>query len=286
MRAGDIAEPYPVVGLDTPALEAARLIARDRLPGLVVTRSDGTPKAVLPASEVVRFMVPDYVQDDPALAGVLGEVPVQQITARLQRATVADLVSARPVELAVLNTDDTVVELAEIMARLRSPLCAVVDGTKILGVVTAARLLELVCGDDLDDDRRDHRLHHRLPADRHRTDQPCRSGPGRCRGDPRDRGGRIRRRLLLKETGIDWNVIFLLFGMMVIVGVLKQTGVFEYVAIWAAKKAKGRPFRVMTLLCLITAVASAGLDNVTTVLLIAPVTLLVCGRSASGRCRS
>ena len=79
-----------------------------------------------------------------------------------------------------------------------------------------------------------------------------------------------------KETGIDWNVIFLLFGMMVIVGVLKQTGVFEYVAIWAAKKAKGRPFRVMTLLCLITAVASAGLDNVTTVLLIAPVTLLVC----------
>ncbi len=81
-----------------------------------------------------------------------------------------------------------------------------------------------------------------------------------------------------KETGIDWNVIFLLFGMMVIVGVLRQTGVFEYVAIWAAKKAKGRPFRVMTLLCMITAVASAGLDNVTTVLLIAPVTLLVCER--------
>jgi Na+/H+ antiporter NhaD/arsenite permease-like protein len=81
-----------------------------------------------------------------------------------------------------------------------------------------------------------------------------------------------------KETGIDWNVIFLLFGMMVIVGVLRQTGVFEYVAIWAAKKAKGQPFRVMTLLCLITAVASAGLDNVTTVLLVAPVTLLVCER--------
>ncbi len=81
-----------------------------------------------------------------------------------------------------------------------------------------------------------------------------------------------------EETGIDWNVVFLLFGMMVIVGVLRQTGVFEYIAIWAAKKAKGEPFRVMTLLCLITAVASAGLDNVTTVLLIAPVTLLVCDR--------
>ena len=79
-----------------------------------------------------------------------------------------------------------------------------------------------------------------------------------------------------KDTGIDWNVIFLLFGMMVIVGVLRQTGVFEFVAIWTAKRAKGRPFRVMVLLCLITAVASAALDNVTTVLLIAPVTLLVC----------
>ena len=80
------------------------------------------------------------------------------------------------------------------------------------------------------------------------------------------------------DTGVDWNVIFLLFGMMVIVSVLRGTGVFEYVAIWAAKRAKGRPFRVMALLSLITAVASMGLDNVTTVLLVAPVTILVCQR--------
>jgi Na+/H+ antiporter NhaD/arsenite permease-like protein len=80
------------------------------------------------------------------------------------------------------------------------------------------------------------------------------------------------------ETGIDWNVIFLLFGMMIIVGVLRQTGVFEYVAIWAAKRANGSPLRIMILLVLVTAIASAFLDNVTTVLLIAPVTLLVCDR--------
>ncbi|WP_280276651.1 ArsB/NhaD family transporter [Nocardia wallacei] len=80
------------------------------------------------------------------------------------------------------------------------------------------------------------------------------------------------------ETGIDWDVIFLLLGMMIIVGILRQTGVFEYTAIWAAKRAKGSPLRVMILLTLITAVASAFLDNVTTVLLIAPVTLLVCDR--------
>lgn len=83
-----------------------------------------------------------------------------------------------------------------------------------------------------------------------------------------------------RETGIDWNVIFLLLGMMVIVGVLRQTGVFEYIAIWASKRAKGSALRVMILLALITAGASALLDNVTTVLLIAPVTLLVCERLA------
>ncbi len=81
-----------------------------------------------------------------------------------------------------------------------------------------------------------------------------------------------------EDTGIDWNVIFLLLGMMIIVGVLRQTGVFEFLAIWSAQRSKARPFRMMVLLCLITAGASALLDNVTTVLLIAPVTLLVTDR--------
>ncbi|WP_406174965.1 SLC13 family permease [Streptomyces sp. NBC_00996] len=83
-----------------------------------------------------------------------------------------------------------------------------------------------------------------------------------------------------EDSGIDWNVIFLLMGMMMIVGVLKKTGMFEYLAIWAVKRAHAKPFRVMAMLVVITAVASALLDNVTTVLLIAPVTLLVCERLA------
>ncbi|MGW0734264.1 SLC13 family permease [Streptomyces sp. NPDC002851] len=81
-----------------------------------------------------------------------------------------------------------------------------------------------------------------------------------------------------EHSGVDWNVIFLLLGMMMIVGVLKKTGMFEYLAIWSVKRAKAKPFRVMVMLVVITAVASALLDNVTTVLLIAPVTLLVCER--------
>jgi Na+/H+ antiporter NhaD/arsenite permease-like protein len=80
------------------------------------------------------------------------------------------------------------------------------------------------------------------------------------------------------ESGVDWNVVFLLLGMMVIVSVLRRTGLFEYVAIWAAKRARGRPYRLMVMLVVLTAGASALLDNVTTVLLIAPVTFLVCER--------
>jgi anion transporter len=81
-----------------------------------------------------------------------------------------------------------------------------------------------------------------------------------------------------KQSGIDWGVIFLLIGMMLIVAVLRRTGIFDYLAIWSAKRARGRPFRLMVLLIVVTAVASALLDNVTTVLLIAPVTFLVCDR--------
>ncbi|HOX00175.1 MAG TPA: ArsB/NhaD family transporter, partial [Deltaproteobacteria bacterium] len=78
------------------------------------------------------------------------------------------------------------------------------------------------------------------------------------------------------ELGVDWNVIFLLFSMMVIINIMRPTGIFEYIAIRSAKFARGRPFRIMAIFSLVTAVLSALLDNVTTVLLIAPVTLLIC----------
>ncbi|MGB7146813.1 ArsB/NhaD family transporter [Mycobacterium sp.] len=83
-----------------------------------------------------------------------------------------------------------------------------------------------------------------------------------------------------RDTGVNWDVLFLLLGMMIIVSVVRQTGAFEYVAIWSAKRAKGSPLRIMILLMIVTALGTAVLDNVTTVLLIAPVTLLVCERLA------
>ncbi|HPK62794.1 MAG TPA: SLC13 family permease, partial [Spirochaetota bacterium] len=75
--------------------------------------------------------------------------------------------------------------------------------------------------------------------------------------------------------GIDWNVIFLLIGMMIIVGITKRTGLFQYVAIKAAKAVKGDPIKILLMLSVITAVFSAFLDNVTTVLILTPVSILI-----------
>ena len=74
---------------------------------------------------------------------------------------------------------------------------------------------------------------------------------------------------------IDMNVILLLIGMMIIVKISEKSGIFEWVAVWSAKKVKGQPKKILLMLVVITAVFSAFLDNVTTILLIAPITLLL-----------
>jgi len=74
---------------------------------------------------------------------------------------------------------------------------------------------------------------------------------------------------------IDFNTLGLLFGMMILVAMLEPTGFFEYLAVLAARSSGGRPVRLFILLCIITTVLSMFLDNVTTVVLIAPVTILI-----------
>ncbi len=74
---------------------------------------------------------------------------------------------------------------------------------------------------------------------------------------------------------IDFNTIGLLVGMMTIVNILKRTGIFQYIAIKTAKLSKGSPWKIMLYFSVVTAVASALLDNVTTILLIAPVTFVI-----------
>jgi predicted transcriptional regulator len=98
---------------------------------------------VLPASQVVRFLVPSYVQDDPSLARVIDESLADRVADKLAGLSVRKLLPDEPREIPVVNHDDTVLEIAAIMARLRCPLVAVVRDRRIVGAITASRLLEL-----------------------------------------------------------------------------------------------------------------------------------------------
>jgi CBS domain-containing protein len=145
MRARDLAQDLPTVGPHDPALAAARLIAERRLPGIAVVDAAGHPVAVLPASQVLRFVVPDYVQQDPTLARVVDEAGADRLCVqRLAGERVGDLLppSRHRVELAAVDGDATVLECAAVMARLRSPLLVVVEDRQVRGLVTAAHLLE------------------------------------------------------------------------------------------------------------------------------------------------
>jgi CBS domain-containing protein len=148
VQAAEIDEYFPVVDVDSPALEAARMLAEHSLPGIVVVTADGQLYAVLPASQVVRFIVPGYVQDDPLLAGVLAESMADRAAEMLGGKTLRELLPQHQLTLPAVNADDTIIEVAAMMGRLRSPLIAVMKQGRLHGVITASRLLAMAlkCG--------------------------------------------------------------------------------------------------------------------------------------------
>jgi len=144
MRARDLAEPFPVVRLDTDAMEAARLLAGQRLPGLIVCADEGRPITVLPGSQVLRFLIPLYVQDDLALARVYDEQGSDDLLGKLSDSLVRDVLPGKQDldELPIVDEDATTMEVAAVMARMHSPIVAVVDGDTLIGAITVSRLLE------------------------------------------------------------------------------------------------------------------------------------------------
>lgn len=143
MYARDLVEPFPTVGVDADATEAVKIMSDGRLPGVIVCDEAGNPFTVLSGSEVLRFVIPRYVQDDPALARAYSEKASDQLYARLAGRTVRDLLPAKPDvdDLPVVDQDATTIEVAALMARLRSPMVAVIDGNRLLGAITVSRLV-------------------------------------------------------------------------------------------------------------------------------------------------
>ncbi|MFD7001077.1 CBS domain-containing protein [Streptomyces mirabilis] len=146
MRARDLAVEYETVGVDSDALDAVRLMAEHRLPALLVLDERGAPKAILPASQMIKILVPGYVVEDPTLAAVVDERHADRLCEALAGRKVGDCLSKTTPPPAIAAPDDTALEVAAQMAQVRSPLVAVVDkdrsGTRLLGVITASHLLE------------------------------------------------------------------------------------------------------------------------------------------------
>lgn len=141
VHADQMAEEYPVATMDTHAPAAAGLLAEHRLPGLVIAGTDGRPRAVLPASQVVDFIVPKHVQSDSLPTGVLNESMADRIAEKPSGKQVRDVVPERLIDVPAVKADDTIVEVAAAMARVRCPLIAVMDERQLAGVITTSRLL-------------------------------------------------------------------------------------------------------------------------------------------------
>ena len=142
MRARDLAAEFPTVTLATPALDAARLLADQDLPGLIVLDDKNKPFTVLPGTQVLRLAVPRYCQDDPTLARVVDEQHADLFLRALGDKTVKALLPDQPKELPAVDEDATVLEIAAVMARMRSPVVAVVSQGGMTGAVTLDNLLD------------------------------------------------------------------------------------------------------------------------------------------------
>jgi CBS domain-containing protein len=144
MRAAELMVDYATVTLDDLAIDAARLLARANLPGLIVVDDRGRPSAVLPGTQVLRLAVPGYYQDDPTLARVIDEAAADLFLNELDGRAVRDCMPQQPRELPVVEPSATVLEIAALMARSRSPLVAVVSGGQMRGAITLDRLLDRI----------------------------------------------------------------------------------------------------------------------------------------------
>ncbi|RKN04496.1 CBS domain-containing protein [Streptomyces radicis] len=150
MRARDLAEPFPSVTTDDPAIAAARLLAERSLPALLVLDADGCPDSVVPGPALIRRLLPTHLTEVPSLAGAFGTRLDAELAEDLAGLTVADWVPRHRYPPPVIGPDARPLEVATLMASFRSPLVAVVeregDAVALLGGITVPRLLRHFLG--------------------------------------------------------------------------------------------------------------------------------------------
>lgn len=147
MLARQIAVAVPTVTVRDSVARAVRLMALRRLPGMIVVDDQGRPRIVLPGTQVLRMAVPDSYREDSALARTIDEAHADLFWEELGNLTVGDCLLPEPARVAtarvtMVRLDGTLLEVAALMARQRSPLVAVVDDVGVLvGAITLDRVL-------------------------------------------------------------------------------------------------------------------------------------------------
>ena len=142
MQAHEIAVHPPTVRMDDPVSKAVQLMVVNRLPGLVVVDDADRPVAVLPGTQVLRLTIPESYQDDPALVRIVDEIHADLFWHGPGKLTVGDCLPNPVAKPATVAPDATLLAVATVMAKKRSPLIAVVDHRgRLTGAVTLERLL-------------------------------------------------------------------------------------------------------------------------------------------------
>ncbi len=152
MQASDIAVEVPTITLGDPVTRAVKVMAAQRLPGLIVVDRKSRPRVVLPGSQVLRMIVAPGYQRDPALARTIDEAHADLFWQEFGNRTVGDCLPPQPTKQVAVQSDATLLEVASLMARMHSPLVAVVgpDG-RLVGCITLPTLLANLAIPDFDD---------------------------------------------------------------------------------------------------------------------------------------
>jgi CBS domain-containing protein len=147
MRARDLATPYPSLAPDTPAGEAARLLAEEAVEGVFVQDDQGELQGLVSDTSLLAFLVPRYLAEDRALVRVLGEDVADALWQRLRGRPVRDLLAASTAGLPEIDADATLVAVAAALARTGASLVAVRDRDgRLLGGITTSQLLTRLLG--------------------------------------------------------------------------------------------------------------------------------------------
>jgi CBS domain-containing protein len=145
MHAADVVEAMPTARPDDEVLSAVRMVCRQRLPGLVVADERGDLVGCLSSIDLLRLVLPRYLQDDPGLARVFDEEHADRIAAALAGTSIREVLGGATNRIPMVRSQATLVEIAEQMV-LRSCPIVLVKGEDggTLGIITANRLLGLL----------------------------------------------------------------------------------------------------------------------------------------------